>query len=66
MPEKDRFIDAYAPWTAAALNLDAATDSALFTVPDGTHLVTLDDLPETDKQEAYDLLESWTGVEIQE
>ena len=54
------------PWTAAAINLDAATDSALFTVADGTHMVTLDDLDETDTQAAHDLLEAWTGIEIQE
>lgn len=52
----------YDPWTAGKFELGDATDSYVFTVPQGNHGSRIAYLPAGERQQALDVLERWTGV----
>ncbi len=63
--EGDRLLLVYGendPWTAAAFELGAATDSFKMFAPGGNHGSKIASLEEPDRVLAYQRLEAWTGV----
>lgn len=50
------------PWSARPFLIGRSADSAMFIQPDGTHQVQIGSLPARDRNEAFDMLERWTGV----
>jgi hypothetical protein len=63
--EGERLLFVYGqwdPWTGGKFDLGAATDSALFVQPQGTHGARLARLAPADRSAAFAKLEAWTGV----
>ncbi len=52
----------YDPWTAGAFELGGAQDSYLFTAPLANHGADILSLSNQDRIQAFDILETWTGV----
>ena len=52
------------PWGSTSLLVDDIPNAYKFVKPGGCHLTRIYNLPDEMKQEVYDLLEEWTGVEI--
>lgn len=52
------------PWTAGALELDGATDSVSYLSPGENHGAAIVTLPTEDLSDALDIVERWSGVEI--
>jgi hypothetical protein len=60
--EADRMILLYGeldPWTAGALQVGANPGVRSYTVAGGGHAVGLEDLPDAERDEAWDLVEDW-------
>jgi len=61
----DRLLFIYGqwdPWTGGKFPLGDATNSDLLTQPEGTHGAQIESLVPADRDEAFAMLEAWTGV----
>jgi len=61
----DRLLFIYGqwdPWTGGKFPLGDATESDVLTQPEGTHGARIESLDPADRDEAFAMLEAWTGV----
>ncbi|GMU59664.1 MAG: hypothetical protein AMXMBFR34_14270 [Myxococcaceae bacterium] len=62
----ERFFFLYGgfdPWSAAQVDAAGEREGMKFVVPGASHGVSIEDMPEPERQQAFQLLEGWLGVE---
>lgn len=63
--EGDHFVFLYGeydPWTGGRFEIGEAKDTVSYTVPQGSHLSLIADLPEAEREDAISRIEAWAGV----
>lgn len=74
MPDVQRWLSAegehffflyggFDPWSAGQVDVGGARDTAKYMVPGASHGVSIKDMPEPEREQAYRRIEGWLGVQ---